>query len=74
RINGHTDDVGTEADNQQLSEARAKAVYDYLIREGIAASRLSYKGFGESQPLAPNDTPQGRQQNRRTEFEILPEG
>ncbi|MCB0627733.1 MAG: OmpA family protein, partial [Saprospiraceae bacterium] len=48
RINGHTDDVGTEADNQQLSEARAKAVYDYLIREGIEASRLSYKGFGES--------------------------
>ena len=74
RINGHTDDVGTEADNQQLSEARAKAVYDYLIREGIEASRLSYKGFGESQPLAPNDTPQGRRQNRRTEFEILPEG
>lgn len=70
RINGHTDDVGAEADNQRLSEARAKAVYDFLIAAGIDAARLSYKGFGESRPIASNSTEAGRQQNRRTEFEV----
>ncbi len=71
QINGHTDDVGSEADNQQLSEGRAKAVHDFLIEQGINEGRLSFKGFGESQPVAPNETPEGRQQNRRTEFIIL---
>lgn len=71
QLNGHTDNIGSEEDNQQLSENRAKAVYDYLIKKGIIADRLAYKGFGESQPIATNDTPEGRQQNRRTEFEIL---
>ncbi len=72
RINGHTDDVGTDSDNLELSEARAKAVYQYLIDKGIEPARLDYKGFGESQPIDTNDTAEGRQQNRRTEFEVLP--
>ena len=71
RINGHTDDVGTEMDNLRLSEARAKAVYEYLIALGVTPERISYKGFGESQPVADNRTSQGRQENRRTEFEVL---
>jgi outer membrane protein OmpA-like peptidoglycan-associated protein len=71
RINGHTDNVGTDSDNVSLSTGRAKAVYDYLIQKGIAAARLEYKGFGESKPVASNDTPEGRQENRRTEFELL---
>jgi len=72
RINGHTDNVGSDADNQALSEARAKAVYDYLLDQGIKRERLTYKGFGEEVPIATNDTPEGRQRNRRTEFEVLP--
>ncbi len=71
RINGHTDNVGSDADNLRLSEARAKAVYNYLVREGIAADRLAYKGFGESRPIAPNDTEEGRRLNRRTEVETI---
>ena len=71
QLNGHTDDVGEEADNQQLSEARAKAVQDFLIENGIDSSRLTYKGFGESQPIDSNETDVGRQNNRRTEFLIL---
>ncbi|NJO34718.1 MAG: OmpA family protein [Rhodospirillales bacterium] len=65
-IEGHTDNVGTPASNQKLSEARAKAVQDYLLSKSIAAERLRFKGFGESQPLEPNDTPAGRARNRRT--------
>lgn len=70
-IHGHTDNIGDEASNQQLSEARAKAVYDYLIQKGIIASRLAYKGFGKTQPIASNDTPEGRQTNRRTAFVVM---
>lgn len=68
QINGHTDDVGADIDNQKLSEQRAKAVYDYLVQNGITAARLLYKGYGETKPIASNATPEGRQQNRRTEF------
>jgi outer membrane protein OmpA-like peptidoglycan-associated protein len=68
QINGHTDDVGADADNQKLSEQRAKAVYDYLVQNGVTATRLLYKGYGETKPIASNATPEGRQQNRRTEF------
>lgn len=71
RINGHTDNVGDEESNLALSEARAKAVNAYLISQGIASDRLSSKGFGESRPIAENDTAEGRKQNRRTEFEIV---
>lgn len=69
-IHGHTDNQGEEEYNQILSENRAKAVYNYLIQEGIAKERLSYKGFGESKPIATNDTKEGRQLNRRTEYII----
>ena len=68
QINGHTDNVGQDEDNLKLSEARAKAVYTYLTNAGISASRLQFKGFGETRPIATNDTAEGRQQNRRTEF------
>jgi outer membrane protein OmpA-like peptidoglycan-associated protein len=71
RLNGHTDNVGSDSDNLNLSSNRAKAVYDYLVTAGIAASRLNYKGFGETMPIDTNDTPEGRQNNRRTEFEVL---
>lgn len=67
----HTDDVGSEDYNQKLSEARSKSVADYLVSKGISASRLVTKGYGESKPLAKNDTEKGRQKNRRTEFKIL---
>ena len=68
QINGHTDNVGDKASNQLLSENRAKAVYDYLVAKGIPASQLSYKGFGETLPVASNDTAEGREKNRRTDF------
>jgi outer membrane protein OmpA-like peptidoglycan-associated protein len=71
QINGHTDSEGADAYNLTLSTNRAKAVYDYLIQQSIPAIRLTYKGFGESQPIAPNTTPEGKRENRRTEFEIL---
>ena len=71
RINGHTDNVGSDNENLTLSASRAKAVYDYLIQKGIASGRLEYKGYGEAKPVTTNDTAEGRQENRRTEFEIL---
>ncbi len=70
-IRGHTDNVGTDADNQILSEKRAKAVRDYLVSNGIALERLSFKGLGKTQPIDSNDTEGGRAANRRTEFVIL---
>ena len=71
RINGHTDNVGSDENNMVLSNDRAKAVYDYLAKNNIASDRLSYKGFGETLPIASNDVPEGRQQNRRTEFVVI---
>lgn len=70
-IGGHTDNIGTEGRNMQLSADRAKAVQDYLIDKGINAARLSYKGYGESKPVASNATPYGRSLNRRTECRII---
>ena len=70
-LGGHTDNVGNAAANQKLSEQRAKAVYDYLVQHGIAAGRLSYKGYGQTQPVADNSTADGRRQNRRTVFTII---
>ena len=68
RLVGHTDSDGSEESNQALSSARAKAVYDALVAKGIAATRLSYEGKGESEPVASNATEGGKAQNRRTEF------
>lgn len=70
-IGGHTDNVGSKAFNQTLSANRSKAVYDYLISKGIDKSRLSYKGYDFSQPIADNNTEEGRALNRRTEFKIV---
>ncbi|MFH2095612.1 MAG: OmpA family protein [Bacteroidota bacterium] len=70
-LGGHTDNVGTDEDNQLLSENRAKAVRDYLVQQGIDTTRLQYKGYGEKSPVVSNDTPEGRAKNRRTEFKIL---
>jgi outer membrane protein OmpA-like peptidoglycan-associated protein len=67
-IQGHTDNVGDVKFNQKLSENRAKAVYDYLLKNGIDAKRLTFKGFGETKPKADNSTEDGKKQNRRTEF------
>lgn len=71
KINGHTDNVGKEGANMELSTARAKAVYDFLIQKGIPAGRLSYQGYGEKRPIADNNTAVGRKKNRRTEFEVI---
>ena len=70
-ISGHTDNVGDAVANQGLSTRRAKSVVDYLVTKGIPSSRLEYKGYGSKQPVASNDTPIGRQKNRRTEFKII---
>lgn len=70
-ISGHTDSRGSAELNQKLSENRAKAVVDYLVKAGIAIERLTFKGYGKDQPIATNETEEGRQLNRRTEFTIL---
>lgn len=69
-VEGHTDSVGGDEYNQQLSEQRGAAVRDYLVQQGMPVSSVTAKGFGETQPVAPNDTAQGRQQNRRVELVI----
>ncbi len=71
RIMGHTDDVGSADANRQLSEERARNVAEYIASHGIDRSRLSAEGFGESRPVASNATGDGRQKNRRVEFEVL---
>lgn len=70
-IGGYTDKTGKPAYNLKLSENRAKSVADYLVQNGIAATRLVSKGYGETQPMATNDTEEGRAQNRRTEFKVI---
>lgn len=70
-IRGHTDDVGSEDDNQNLSEQRAKSVKKVLISMGIDPNRMTTKGFGESKPIVPNTTVENRAKNRRTEFVII---
>lgn len=68
RVEAHTDNV--VSNNQVLSQKRAEWVRTYLIKKGVAADRLIAKGFGASRPIAPNETPDGRQLNRRVEFVI----
>jgi OmpA-OmpF porin, OOP family len=72
-ISGHTDNIGTPESNQKLSTDRAKAVRDYLIKHGIQPKRLVAVGYGDTQPVASNDTPEDRQKNRRTVVRILSE-
>ncbi|MDR2843091.1 MAG: OmpA family protein [Candidatus Symbiothrix sp.] len=72
-IKGHTDNVGQETFNQTLSLKRANAVKNYLIKHGINSARITTEGYGELQPIATNDTPQGRATNRRVEFVIRTE-
>lgn len=69
-IEGHTDSVGTDEYNRRLSEQRAQAVSDYLVAQGISQDTISASGFGKSEPVASNDTPEGRQQNRRVELVV----
>lgn len=71
RIEGHTDNIGSRESNDKLSKARAAAVTNYLIANGINDYRIEYKGYGSSQPIVPNTTPQNRALNRRVEFVIL---
>lgn len=70
-VAGHTDNVATGEYNQGLSERRSNAVRDYMIAQGILATRLVAKGYGEIRPVASNSTPEGRQKNRRTEFVVI---
>lgn len=76
-LGSHTDSKGSDSYNMRLSEARAKSCVQYLISKGVRKERLTYKGYGETMPIAPNensdgsDNPEGRQRNRRTEFKIL---
>ncbi|MCW5908037.1 MAG: OmpA family protein [Chitinophagales bacterium] len=70
RIEGHTDNVGTDEKNLILSQKRATAVKNYLIKRGVSAAKLEAFGYGESMPIADNDTPEGRQKNRRVEMKI----
>ncbi|MDR0364277.1 MAG: OmpA family protein [Bacteroidales bacterium] len=72
-VEGHTDNQGGEQYNFNLSEERAKAVRNYLISNGVDEIRLTYRGYGSSRPIAPNDTEEGRSVNRRTEFKITKE-
>lgn len=69
-LHGHTDNSGDPLTNLKLSEERAKSVYTFLVSSGIKKERLSYKGFGETKPVADNATAEGRSKNRRTEFVI----
>ncbi|HZK65673.1 MAG TPA: OmpA family protein [Puia sp.] len=71
QINGHTDNVGKAADNLLLSENRARAVVNYLKSKGIDGKRLSFKGYGDTQPVSNNNTDEGRAMNRRTELKVV---
>lgn len=70
-IEGHTDNVGSDGSNMKLSDDRAKAVVDHLVKMNIAPDRMSWKGFGETHPLVPNDDEAHRKLNRRVEFRVL---
>jgi OOP family OmpA-OmpF porin len=72
QISGHTDSTGDAAANQTLSQQRAEAVRAVLIAQGVDPSMLTAKGYGSSQPIASNDTPEGRFQNRRIAFNVAP--
>jgi OOP family OmpA-OmpF porin len=67
---GYTDNVGSEAYNQRLSERRVAAVRDYVVTKGVESGRISGQGFGESKPIAENKTADGRAKNRRVEIKV----
>jgi len=69
-VEGHTDSIGSDEYNRRLSEQRADAVRDYLVQQGITSDAITASGFGKSEPVASNDTPEGRQQNRRVELVV----
>ena len=70
-VQGHTDDVGDDAQNMKLSQDRAQSVVNYMISKGIAADRLVAKGYGETTPEVPNDSEANRARNRRVEFHVI---
>jgi len=72
QIIGHTDNTGSDAINNPLSEKRAEAVYNYLLQSGVTGNRMQSTGMGSTQPVADNSSPAGRTQNRRVEVFILP--
>lgn len=71
-VNGHTDSTGTQFLNQQLSQQRAQSVANYLVSLQVKAQRIAVQGFADTQPIAPNTTPEGRAQNRRVEIRLVP--
>src|SRR6266849_5028949 len=70
QVEGHTDSVGSDEFNQQLSERRAGSVRDFLVNQGVSSGSVTSRGFGKTQPVATNDTPEGRQRNRRVELVV----
>jgi outer membrane protein OmpA-like peptidoglycan-associated protein len=74
QIEGHTDSTGTAAANRKLSQQRAEAVITYLVSKGVVAGRMKAKGFGPDKPIADNATDDGKEKNRRVEFNIVKQG
>jgi outer membrane protein OmpA-like peptidoglycan-associated protein len=72
-VEGHTDSIGGRRFNQRLSEQRAKSVVDYLMAKGVGAARIQSAGYGETRPVAPNNTEANRAKNRRIEFKVKKE-
>jgi OmpA-OmpF porin, OOP family len=70
-MSAHTDSYGSDEYNFKLSDNRARSVMEYILLKGIAANRIISQGYGETKPVAPNDSPENRQLNRRVEFTIL---
>ena len=71
KIIGHTDSIGSASANQELSEERAESCYEYLVSQGIDPGRMIYAGYGESRPIADNRYKDGREKNRRVEFDLF---
>ena len=70
-VGGHTDNLGADEVNMTLSHERAKSVRNYMVKAGIGSEKMQAKGYGETEPIADNETEEGRAVNRRTEFVIL---
>ena len=74
QVEGHTDSTGSPAINRKLSQQRAESVMSYLASKGVAGGRMKAKGFGPDKPIADNSTDEGKEKNRRVEFNILKQG